>query len=253
MNKMLTVDVWGTLIPIEPALKTVVDVIYKNLGGKAPYQTIQALVNEERRKMKLARRERHEVVPPVYVLLNIQKQLKNRGINVYFDVYQVQEAVDEAISRLEVSPEEDAVEAVKTARGEGYKVGIISNVMFWRSRATRRLLENLGIAQLADLQLYADDVGFVKPAVQIFEAAAQLLMGVEPDVYLHIGDDFYEDFLGALMAGYGAVLVDRREQYTKKEMFESVPCRAYIVKSLKTLPLVLHSVESCVTASTPGI
>jgi len=245
--KIITLDVWGTILPVEPALKTVVDVIYKSLGGRAPFQTLQALVNEERRKIKLARREKHEVVPPVYVLLDIQRQLRSRGINAAFDVYQVQEAIDQAVGSLEIAPEGDAVEAIRLAKGEGYRIGIISNVLFWRSRATKRLLENLGIAQLVDLQLYADDVGYVKPSVQIFEAARQILLGdVVPDVYLHIGDDMYEDFLGALMASYGAVLVDRQGTYVKKEFVESIPCRAYIVRSLKTLPLVLHAAESCV-------
>jgi putative hydrolase of the HAD superfamily len=79
-----------------------------------------------------------------------------------------------------------------------------------------------------------------------------LLLGdAEPDVYLHVGDDFYEDFLGALMASYGAVLVDRWGQYTKKEVTESVPCRAYMVRGLKALSLVLHEVERCIGASQP--
>lgn len=248
MSKIVTVDVWGTLISIEPALKTVVDVIHKGLGGRVPYHTVQALIKEERRKMKLARRERHVVVPPLYTLLNMQKQLRDRGVNIYFDVYQIQDAIDDAISRLEITPEEDAVEAVRTAKREGYRVGIISNVMLWRSRATRRLLENLGLSQLIDLQLYADDIGYVKPAVQIFDAARVLLLGdVVPDVYLHIGDDFYEDFLGALMAGYGAVLIDRRGEYVKKDLYESIPCRAYMARSLKAMPLVLHNMENCVT------
>lgn len=249
MIKIATFDVWGTIVPIEPAIKTVVDILHKSLGGKMPYQTVHALVSEERRKMKLARREKQEVVPPMYTLLRIQKLLRDRGVNINFDVYQTQDAIDVAISQLEIQPHEDAVEALKTAKREGYKVGIISNVLFWRSRATRRLLENLGLAQLVDLQLYADDVGYVKPAVQIFEAAKTLLVGdAAPDVYLHVGDDFYEDFLGALMASYGAVLVDRGGNYVKKDLVESVPCRAYIVRSLKALPLVLHEAENCVKA-----
>ncbi|AAL64559.1 HAD family hydrolase [Pyrobaculum aerophilum] len=248
MNKMITFDVWGTLIPIDTAIKTVVDVLHKSLAGRVPFQTLHALVSEERRKMKLARREKHEVIPPVYVLLNIQKQLRNKGINAYFNVYQVQDAIDDAVAHMEVSPHEDAVDAIKLAKGEGYRVGIISNVLLWRSKATRKLLENLGIASLVDLQLYADDIGYVKPSVQIFEAAKTMLMGdVVPDVYLHVGDDFFEDFLGALMASYGAVLVDREGKYGKREVTESVPCRAYIIRSLKALSLILHEVETCAT------
>ncbi|MEM1733580.1 MAG: HAD family hydrolase [Pyrobaculum sp.] len=247
MIKIVTFDVWGTILPIEPAIKTIIDVVHKHLGGKVPYQTIYALINEERRKMKLARREKQEVVPPMYTLLRIQKLLRDKGVGVYFDVYQIQDAIDDAVSKLEVQPHEDAVDALKTVRREGYRIGVISNVLFWRSKATRRLLEGIGLNQFIDLQLYADDVGYVKPSVQVFDAAKTLLIGdAVPDVYLHIGDDFYEDFLGALMSGYGSVLVDRNGSYTKKDVHESVPCRAYIVKNLKTMALVLHEVENCV-------
>jgi len=48
---MVTFDVCGALIPIKPAIKAVVDVIHKGLGGKVSHQTVQALVNEERRSL----------------------------------------------------------------------------------------------------------------------------------------------------------------------------------------------------------
>lgn len=246
MIKVLTVDVWGTLVPVEPAVKAVVDAMHRSLGGRVAYGLLQALVGEERRRMKLARRERQEVVPPIYTMLEIWRQLKERGVSVRFDVYSVQDAVDDAVASLEVEPAADAVEALKAARGEGYRIGIISNVLLWRSRATRRLLERLGVAQLVDMQIYADDVGYVKPSVHIFEAARAVLAGdVVPDVYMHVGDDFYEDFLGALMAGYGGVYLDRRGEAVKRDLHEAIPCRAYLVRTLKVLPLVLTQAESC--------
>lgn len=244
--KAATFDVWGTLLSIEPAIKTVADVLAKASGGRAPWNTIYSFVQEERRALKLARRERQELIPPTYNLFNIRRRLKERGIAADFDVYEVQDKIDEAIAGLDVKPYQDAVEALKRIRDDGYKLGIISNVLLWRSKATRALLAKLDLSSLFDAQIYADDVGAVKPSVRVFEMAVAMLVGdIIPDIYVHVGDDFYEDFLGAIMSDYRAALVDRQGLYIKRDYHEALPCKAYIIRELKLLPVITHQLESC--------
>ncbi|MEZ0248963.1 MAG: HAD family hydrolase [Thermoproteus sp.] len=244
--KAITFDVWGTILPVEPAIKAVADVLVKTLGGRASWNSIYSFIQEERRALKLARRERQEFVPPTYNLFRIKRKMKERGMAADFDVYEAQNAIDRAVGSLDVKPLQDAVEALKAARDDGYKVGIVSNILLWSSKATRELLARLDITGLLDAQIYADDVGVVKPNPRIFEMALTVLVGdVMPDVYIHVGDDFYEDFLGAMMADYQAVLVDRGGDYIKKDYHEAVPCRAYIVRDLKVLGLITHQIESC--------
>ncbi len=245
--KAITFDVWGTILPVEPAIKVVADVLTKALGGRIQWSSIYSFVQEERRALKLARRERQEFIPPTYNLYRIKRKLRERGVAADFDVYEVQNMVDQAVSNLDIKPHEDAVEALRTAKDDGYKIGVISNILLWRSKATRELLSRLELADLLDAQIYADDVGSVKPSPRIFEMALTVLVGdMIPDVYVHVGDDFYEDFIGALMADYQAVLVDRDGRYVKKDYHEAIPCRAYIVRDLKTLGLITHQIESCV-------
>ncbi len=246
MSKAITFDVWGTILPAEPAIKVVADVLSKALGGRIQWSSVYSFVQEERRSLKLARRERQELVPPTYNLYRIKRKLKERGIAADFDVYEVQDMIDRAVSELDIKPHQDAVEALKVAKDDGYKIGVVSNVLLWRSKATRELLTRLEIADLLDAQIYADDVGAVKPSPRIFEMALTVLVGdIIPDVYVHVGDDFHEDFIGALMADYQAVLVDRGGAYVKKDYHEAVPCKAYIVRDLKTLGLIIHQIESC--------
>ncbi|AEA11800.1 HAD-superfamily hydrolase, subfamily IA, variant 1 [Thermoproteus uzoniensis 768-20] len=246
--KAITFDVWGTILPVEPAIKVVADVLTKALGGRVQWSSIYSFVQDERRALKLARRERQEFIPPTYNLYRIKRKLKERGIAADFDVYEVQNEIDEAVSSLDVKPFQDAVEALRAVRDDGYKVGVISNILLWRSRATRELLSKLDIAGLLDVQIYADDVGSVKPSPRIFEMALTVLVGdIIPDVYVHVGDDFYEDFVGALMADYGSILVDREGRYIKREYHEAVPCRAYIVRDLKMIGVITHQIESCET------
>ncbi|MGC9118752.1 MAG: HAD family hydrolase [Thermoproteus sp.] len=246
--KAITFDVWGTILPVEPAIKVVADVLTKALGGRVQWSSIYSFVQDERRALKLARRERQEFIPPTYNLYKIKRKLKERGIATDFDVYEVQNEIDEAVSSLDVKPFQDAVEALRAVRDDGYKVGVVSNILLWRSRATRELLSKLDIAGLLDVQIYADDVGSVKPSPRIFEMALTVLVGdIIPDVYVHVGDDFYEDFVGALMADYGSILVDREGRYVKREYHEAVPCRAYIVRDLKMIGVITHQIESCET------
>ncbi|CCC81321.1 HAD family hydrolase [Thermoproteus tenax] len=246
--KAMTFDVWGTIFPVEPAIKVVADVLTKALGNRVPWSTIYSFIQDERRALKLARRERQELIPPTYNLFNIRRKLRERGILADFDVYEAQDLIDKAVGALEISPFLDAVEAAKAARDDGYKLGIVSNVLLWRSRATRELLTKYGIADLFDVQIYADDVGYVKPSIKLFEMASSLLAGdVIPDVYIHVGDDLFEDFLGAIMSGFQAVLVDRAGVYIKREYHEAIPCRAYIARDLRALPLIAHQIESCVS------
>jgi Predicted hydrolase (HAD superfamily) len=244
--KAITFDVWGTILPVEPAIKVVADVLTRALGGRVPWSSVYSFVHEERRSLKLARRERQEFVPPTYNLYRIKRKLKERGIAADFDVYEAQNEIDKAIGSLDVRPFQDALDALKAVKDDGYKVGVVSNILLWRSGATRELLSKLDVAGLLDAQIYADDVGSVKPSPRIFEMALTVLVGdMMPDVYLHVGDDFYEDFMGALMADYGSVLVDRGGLYIKKEYHEAVPCRAYIIRDLKMLGVITHQIESC--------
>jgi FMN phosphatase YigB (HAD superfamily) len=53
------------------------------------------------------------------------------------------------------------------------------------------------------------EVGFPKPAREIFQRAASLL-AVAPASILHLGDSLEEDALGARSAGFQALLLDRK-------------------------------------------
>ena len=59
-------------------------------------------------------------------------------------------------------------------------------------------------------------VGFAKPDVRIFHAAAQAA-GVRPDQVLHVGDDPVLDVLGGLDAGMQTVWVNRSEHVWQHE------------------------------------
>lgn len=97
--------------------------------------------------------------------------------------------------------------ALEWARERGFTVGIVSNVVFWHGQVSRLLLWRSGLSSLVDFQVYADEAGCLKPDRCIFREALSRA-GSEPGCSVHVGDNFREDLLGALLAGMRGVLVE---------------------------------------------
>ncbi len=93
-------------------------------------------------------------------------------------------------------------------RGEGYKLGVISN-WSWNLRERCR---QVGIADDFDHIMGSAYAGCQKPHPCIFRQALAGL-GVAPERAIHIGDDYAADVVGATNAGLTAVLVDREGRH----------------------------------------
>ena len=100
---------------------------------------------------------------------------------------------------------DDVHPALTTLRERGLKLGIISN---WDERL-RPLLDRLELTPWFQVIVVSAEVGFPKPAREIFAHAASLL-GASPASILHVGDSAAEDIAGAESAGFQAVLLDRK-------------------------------------------
>ena len=99
-----------------------------------------------------------------------------------------------------------AREALTVARESGFRVGVVSNVVFWHGQVSRLVLWRAGLRSMVDFQVYADEAGCLKPCTRIFREALERAEA-GPGEAVHIGDSLREDALGALMAGMKAVLV----------------------------------------------
>ncbi|WP_243678914.1 HAD hydrolase-like protein [Vulcanisaeta distributa] len=126
-------------------------------------------------------------------------------------------------------------------------IGVVSNVIFWSSTVSRKLLDKFGLSRFIDVQVYADEVGRAKPHPAIFERAYSLLThGAEPDVAIHVGDGFKEDLLGAMLDDVIGVYIDRTGVLISGgSPAELIRCRAYAVRKLKEVLLVPHLVSGC--------
>ncbi|HEX4122411.1 MAG TPA: HAD-IA family hydrolase [Verrucomicrobiae bacterium] len=99
---------------------------------------------------------------------------------------------------------DDVVPCLRSLKGRGLKLGIISN---WDDRL-RPLLGALELEKYFDAVLVSSEVRHHKPDSRLFEAAAARL-GEPAETILHIGDSAGEDLQGARGAGFKALLLRR--------------------------------------------
>lgn len=97
---------------------------------------------------------------------------------------------------------EDALRALK---GAGIKVGIVCDVGFTPSTVLRAHLERRGLLEYFDGWSFSDEVGYYKPAREIFDHALATLGNPSPDRVAHIGDLRRTDIAGALGMGMIAI------------------------------------------------
>lgn len=105
-------------------------------------------------------------------------------------------------------PIEGSVEAVRTLKGLGYKIGVVSN-------AEGRVEEDLrgaGYDGLLDVVVDSHVVGVEKPDPRIFAIALERL-GADRAGAVFLGDVPSVDVVGATAAGIAPILLDRHDLY----------------------------------------
>ena len=105
---------------------------------------------------------------------------------------------------------EDALPTLQGLRFGGFKTAIVSNTT-WGSPAVlwREEIERFSLSKYADVVVFCTDVGWRKPARQIFEFTLEKLQAL-PQHCIFVGDDPRWDLVGPRAVGIEAVLIDRR-------------------------------------------
>jgi putative hydrolase of the HAD superfamily len=111
----------------------------------------------------------------------------------------------------------DAHPALEVARGNGWRVGVLTNGSTVQQHAK---LERIGLAQLVDVVCTSESLGCSKPAVQAYHLTCEAL-GVEPADTLMIGDNLELDVIAARAAGLTAEHLDRAAGGTLDQLIKS--------------------------------
>lgn len=125
--------------------------------------------------------------------------------------------------RPKVFMHDDVRDTLKKLKNLGIPIGIITtrNAGFDLGLDLGKVeqeLEDLDVASYFTFVIGTSPSGQTKPHRSVFDAAAKSV-NVPLQNLLHIGNDFYADYQGALDAGAQALLLDRNE------FFEEVPGR----------------------------
>jgi putative hydrolase of the HAD superfamily len=107
--------------------------------------------------------------------------------------------------RLQWAAFPDAQPALEVARGNGWRIGVLTNGSTAQQNAK---LAAIGLADLVDVVSTSEGLGVSKPAAEAYHLTCKAL-GVEPADTLMIGDNFELDVLGARAAGLTAEHLDR--------------------------------------------
>ena len=105
---------------------------------------------------------------------------------------------------------EDTLPTLRELRAKGFKTAIVSNTP-WGSPANlwREEIKRHGLSDQVDAIVLCTDVGWRKPARQIFEFTLEKLK-VSPQQCIFVGDHPRWDLAGPRAVGIEAVLIDRR-------------------------------------------
>ena len=95
----------------------------------------------------------------------------------------------------------------------GIRLGVISN---WDPSA-RSILRDCGLADKFDVVVISSEVGVSKPDEGIFRIALDQA-GADPSSCLYVGDNYYDDTVGAEAVGMKSLIVNRFEALGVEEL-----------------------------------
>lgn len=114
------------------------------------------------------------------------------------------------LEKAEYKAYDDVESTLKTLKSLGYRLIVISNSSSKRSLELN--LRRTGLLGYFEVLVSSGSVGYEKPHPEIFRIASRLC-GVQLDRMVHIGNDYEDDYVGALGVGMKAILLDREDRY----------------------------------------
>jgi FMN phosphatase YigB (HAD superfamily) len=115
------------------------------------------------------------------------------------------EAYENAAASLHMQLTDHVAEVLAELHERGIKLGIICDVGMTPSPVLRGWLADHDVLRLFDHWSFSDEVGYYKPAPEIFEDALAGLGGVAPERAAHVGDLRRTDVAGSKAMGMTAV------------------------------------------------
>ena len=112
-------------------------------------------------------------------------------------------------------PHADAQSILRSVKGKGYRIGLISNTGMTPGVTFRTYMGQTGLLEYFDVLTFSDEVRLAKPSRDIFHLTAQALE-IPPDQVVHVGDHLLADVLGAQQAGMKTIWIETHDERRAK-------------------------------------
>ncbi len=232
MIKVVSFDVWNTLLRIDVLYRELAEILHQRHGdklgsSKSLLDRIGRVYVEAKKMRRLARFDESKIVEESCRMMARElgirvEDLKKALIETFYTV-----SCNEILF-------DDVIETLQTLHSNGIEIAILGNTLFWPSALTRVLLHRCSIDKFVSVAMFSDEVGLCKPDRRIFIKLSEEL-GVEAEEVAHVGDGIVEDLGGALSAGMYGVLIDRYSGV----LVVVKEARIAVVSSLTQVPEVL--------------
>ncbi len=212
MLRLVSFDIWGTLFRSNPEYRQLQrELIYDAIGYPGELSELRLLVREVYAELdrEIEQHGRHFGMEG-----RISRLVQRAGLAMPSADTMV--ALKYELSKVHVAHpplliEPQLPEIFAGLHHSGTELAVISNTNMTDGVIVHNALVHHGLAQYLDYELYSDELGLCKPDRRNFDDLVQR-SGFAPASITHIGDNPVADRQGALDAGFGAILYERRRR-----------------------------------------
>jgi HAD superfamily hydrolase (TIGR01549 family) len=199
----ITFDLWFTLIWSEDDIydeftRLRIDSIYRSISKIDDNITLEKVIDGY-----ISLEDYRMTVPPIKLMKLLLTKLGCGNVDISF-IEDMASDYESIVSYTLPHVNEEALEIIPSLYDRGIKIGIITNTSF-PTRSIHYILDKMGIKGYIDTVIASCDVEVTKPDPRIFKLALEEL-GVEAERAIHVGDNYYDDALGAKKVGIKPLL-----------------------------------------------
>ena len=243
MLKVVLFDLGNTLIYFDSTWPEVIDqsdqAMYASLL-EAGYKLDEAFPATYNLRMEQYYQERETEFIEYTAEMFLRDLMKEYGYDQVPDaIIKSAVATQFAVSQAHWLPEADALPLLEQLKGEGYRIGLISNAN--DAQDVRTLIDKGNFAPFFEITLISAEVGLRKPHPGIFKIALDYFHA-RPEEVVMVGDTLGADIIGANNLGIFSVWINPRAEVRPDNLsHEDTIQPMATISALSELPGLLHA------------
>lgn len=217
--KHYSFDLWLTLIKSNPLFKKHRSQFFHKHFNRlfVPLQEVEHIFRQVDIMVNTINERTGKNIDADEMYLMVISQMNNNQINLHDidtdNLYQQMESL--LFEHLPVVYCNNTADVLSNLKAQGATTNILSNTGFIKGTTLRKVLQQLGLYNYFDFQIYSDEAGMSKPNPALFKLMidqAMMLSAAEPGDIVHIGDNPKADMEGALGVGINGILINSNQQ-----------------------------------------